>query len=574
MRTKRLTIGQHAVYRGLADLSSRTLTREGCHYILATQHSRGNKAVIDLASFCGEFRSESRRSTVGRPTVYARARPCEVEELPVALARERRPSGGKGRPSDPRTDYAGCAGPTVGSLAGSVPNLTNIPALDVVIGLAFIYFILSLVLSSVTETISAVFQVRWKKLQQGLRELFLEAGDQADRKKNEDLWGDFWRNPRIQALFKQTGKLGARGPSYIPPRVLALTLLDTLAPPSQAATEAGGDAPTDEDVAAAATAATQAQAAAAAAATAAASNPGDAHAAAAAKTAAAAAVAKVAASEAVAAAKAAADAQAAAAAAASTAAANPDDPQAVAAKTTAEANAAAKAAVAQAKQMMSDHDLVARAERAAGSVKNPLLQKWLLDALTDIAVDREKILASLESSFDEVTNRVSGWYKRYSAIVVAVLALIVAGALNVDSYAVGSRLWKDDAVRSAIASQAANLTATTCKQPESNGTTGPKGNTGTAGTGGISSSTQQKPSLEEATECVTRLHALALPIGWGKENRPAGWGWASKAFGIFVTAFALMLGAPFWFDTLSKLARLRSTGNPEGTSKKDGTSTA
>jgi hypothetical protein len=34
-----------------------------------------------------------------------------------------------------------------------------------------------------------------------------------------------------------------------------------------------------------------------------------------------------------------------------------------------------------------------------------------------------------------------------------------------------------------------------------------------------------------------------------------------------------MLGAPFWFDTLSKLARLRTTGNPEGTAK-SGTSTS
>lgn len=408
-----------------------------------------------------------------------------------------------------------------------MPSLTNIPALDVVIGLAFVYFILSLVLSSVTETISAVFQVRWKKLRQGLSELFLDAGgDESDTEK-EDLWRDFRRNPRIQALFKQTGKLGARGPSYIPPRVLALTLLDTLAPPSKAATEAGGNAPTDEEVAAAAKAADDARAAATSAATAAAANRGDAHAAAAAKTAAAEAAAKAAASEAAAAAKAAADAQATANEAAARAAANPEDARAAAAKKTAEHEAAAKAAVAQAKQLVSDHDLVARAERAAGSVKNPLLQKWLLDALTEVAVDREKILTSLESSFDEVTNRLSGWYKRYSAIVVAVLALVVAGALNVDTYAIGSRLWKDDAVRSAVASQASSLTTETCNQPTNNGTTGPTGQTGPKGTSGAvgaSSATQPRPSLEQATQCVTRLHALALPIGWAKENRPTGWG--------------------------------------------------
>jgi hypothetical protein len=58
-----------------------------------------------------------------------------------------------------------------------------------------------------------------------------------------------------------------------------------------------------------------------------------------------------------------------------------------------------------------------------------------------------------------------------------------------------------------------------------------------------------------------------LPIGWGKDNRPTGWGWLSKPFGIIVTAFALMLGAPFWFDTLSRLSRLRATGKPESNAK-------
>jgi hypothetical protein len=365
----------------------------------------------------------------------------------------------------------------------TVPSLTNIPALDVVIGLAFVYFILSLALSSVTETISSLFQVRWKKLQQGLRELFENAGgDAAEGKK---LWDTFQKDPRIRALWKQTGTLGARGPSYIPSRVLALTLLDTLAPL--------------------------------------------------------------------------------------------DDSPAVGRR---------QSDAAKGKQMARDHDLVARAERAVGSVKNPLLQKWLLDALTEVDVDREKLLASLESSFDGVMSRVSGWYKRYAAIVVAVLAFIAAAALNVDSYAIGTRLWKDDAVRAAIANQAANVTAAQCPPPAAgtgggggasgaSGAGGATGSTGASGGGGVSgasgASGASKFSLERATDCITSLRALSLPIGWGKDNRPTGWGWLSKPFGIIVTAFALMLGAPFWFDTLSRLARLRSTGTtPEAGTKKNG----
>jgi hypothetical protein len=188
---------------------------------------------------------------------------------------------------------------------------------------------------------------------------------------------------------------------------------------------------------------------------------------------------------------------------------------------------------------------------------------------------------------------VSGWYKRYAAIVVAVLAFVAAAALNVDSYAIGTRLWTDDAVRNAIATQAANVTADQCTRPANTnkpgkgeggitgasgttgatgatgatGRTGTKGASGTSGSTGTSSATQPKFSLEQATECITSLRALSLPIGWGKDNRPTGWGWLSKPFGIIVTAFALMLGAPFWFDTLSRLSRLRATGKPESTGK-------
>ena len=33
--------------------------------------------------------------------------------------------------------------------------------------------------------------------------------------------------------------------------------------------------------------------------------------------------------------------------------------------------------------------------------------------------------------------------------------------------------------------------------------------------------------------------------------------------GWLLTVAAISLGAPFWFDTLSRLSRLRSTGKPE-----------
>jgi hypothetical protein len=251
------------------------------------------------------------------------------------------------------------------------------------------------------------------------------------------VWDRFESNPRFQALWKQTGALtaifGQRGPSYLPPRVFALTLLDTLAPPDQG--EHG-------------------------------------------------------------------------------------------------------------------NDVIAQAQVAAATVQNPLLCKWMEDALAEGARDRDELLKALESSFDSVMNRVSGWYKRWSTIWVVVFAILVAVGMNADSYAIGQRLWQDPAVRSAVVAQATRASTTVCAQT-------------TSGQG-------TKASLDQTAKCVTQVEALGLPFGWASENRPdfTTAGVLSKAFGLVITVFALMLGAPFWFDTLSKLARLKTTGKPEGTAAK------
>jgi hypothetical protein len=310
-----------------------------------------------------------------------------------------------------------------------------------------------------------MLQLRWKTLEQGLRELFENSGAGPElRHEGERLCRKFHANPRIKALWKETGRFKPRGPSYIPPRVFALALLETLDPRTADAPENGGTVAADEVKA-----------------------------------------------------------------------------------------LSADEVDAKLAQRTPDYDVVAQAKRAALAVPNPVLQKWLMDALTKVDVERDDVLESLEKSFDSLTNRISGWYKRHASIFVFVFALATAGALNVDSYAMGSRLWKDEAVRSAVATQATKITdANDCKSQNSSVTSGP--------------GQQVKVSLEDAANCVTAVKALGLPVGWGAANRPdSALGWGAKVLGIVITVFALMLGAPFWFDTLSKLARLRNTGKPEGT---------
>ena len=73
--------------------------------------------------------------------------------------------------------------------------------------------------------------------------------------------------------------------------------------------------------------------------------------------------------------------------------------------------------------------------------------------------------------------------------------------------------------------------------------------------------------MTRIAEDVSALEELKIPLGWSFEDRPEGAGdWlatiALKALGLVLTAAALTLGAPFWFDMLSKVARIRSTGAP------------
>src|SRR5215471_5131565 len=93
-------------------------------------------------------------------------------------------------------------------------------AIDVAIGLAFVFALLSLICSSVTELISQVLGWRAQTLEQGIRNLIT---DPATREA-------FYRHPLIRSLGNPT-KSGERGhPSYLPSDMFALVLLDVLAP--------------------------------------------------------------------------------------------------------------------------------------------------------------------------------------------------------------------------------------------------------------------------------------------------------------------------------------------------------
>jgi hypothetical protein len=99
-------------------------------------------------------------------------------------------------------------------------------AIDVAIGLAFVFALLSLICSSVSELLSQQLGWRAHTLELGIRNLLT---DQTTR-------AAFYRHPLIQSLGRLRGDGQRERPSYIPARLFALVVLDVLAPDRQGST--------------------------------------------------------------------------------------------------------------------------------------------------------------------------------------------------------------------------------------------------------------------------------------------------------------------------------------------------
>jgi hypothetical protein len=127
-------------------------------------------------------------------------------------------------------------------------------------------------------------------------------------------------------------------------------------------------------------------------------------------------------------------------------------------------------------------------------------------------------------------------------------------------------LWRDGTMRAAIVAAAQEV----AQHP----TDAEKGKRPREATGNLpGESTPEATSVSEE-EIIDRLQRevqkLPLPLGWSRapddlRRVPQGFrGWLAKIVGLLLTAIAVSLGAPFWFDLLNKLVSLRAAGKPPG----------
>lgn len=168
------------------------------------------------------------------------------------------------------------------------------------------------------------------------------------------------------------------------------------------------------------------------------------------------------------------------------------------------------------------------------------IRDTLLAHLATAQGDVEKLRDGLAVWFDQAMDRVSGIYKRWLKYISFGVGLALALAINADSVSVAKALWHDPTVRAQIASSA--------EHPP----TPPAGS-------------DASQALSASLGGLEQLRSF--PIGWPMgpaENNPATTPWwqllLSKLVGLGLTAIALSLGAPFWFDLLSKFMNVRGSG--------------
>ena len=198
------------------------------------------------------------------------------------------------------------------------------------------------------------------------------------------------------------------------------------------------------------------------------------------------------------------------------------------------------------------------------------LQNALRPVLRATGNNVDLFRVEIERWFDDMMDRVSGWYKRKTQGVQLITALLLAVALDLDSVLLARVFWSDPTLRTAVATQA----EAAARAPLPMQTGDPQTQFASIRTQVIAL------GLPVRGSCTPSRVGTTAPPWWCEElarstrnlrlplvgtvlpvpTDPVRW------FGWLITAIAASLGAPFWFDVLKKFMSVRSSGRaPEET---------
>lgn len=184
-------------------------------------------------------------------------------------------------------------------------------------------------------------------------------------------------------------------------------------------------------------------------------------------------------------------------------------------------------------------------------IRVPRVQRALLAAVDHAQGNLDIFQTQLEDWFNGAMDRVSGWYKRQSQIIIFVVGCLLTVLCDVDTLHVAKRLYSDPAQRQVAVAMASGF------------------------------SSKDTAMATAANASLARLDTLGLPMMWNgvipasatsaqaKLEAIGDHAWRAS-FGWLLTALAISLGAPFWFDVLNRIMMIRSSLKPGETSATGG----
>ncbi|RFM27239.1 hypothetical protein [Deminuibacter soli] len=201
----------------------------------------------------------------------------------------------------------------------------------------------------------------------------------------------------------------------------------------------------------------------------------------------------------------------------------------------------------------------------------------------------------LEQWFNDSMDRVSGWYKRTTHFWLFGIGLLLAITLNIDSISISTCLSKNKDKSDQLAAIGAAAATNPSYNPANDSSLASQAFTQLnadrdsittlLGLGwkdyGKTDTTfirllqkrhlaflQQVPLTNNIPDSIFNQHGFYIKSSYIASHIT----WTSF-FGFFITAIAISLGAPFWFDLLNKFVNLRSSGkaiDPSGSSTRNG----
>lgn len=212
--------------------------------------------------------------------------------------------------------------------------------------------------------------------------------------------------------------------------------------------------------------------------------------------------------------------------------------------------AASTVAAAVLDEFVGDPTAMLEGEVAANALPEPLST-----TLTALARQADgsvaAFTAAVENWYDAQMARVSGYYKRWIKRWILVIAAVLVLVMHVDALSIAGTLWRDPEVRQAVVALASPSSCDAqkddrqaylaCLNTEAEGLR----------TAGL--------SVGPPAGCaVADLGACLLPT---RTTPYTPQDVVAVIAGLLLSVLAASLGAPFWFQVLTRLASLRNTGD-------------